>query len=234
MSASTLYAEARRHTYLDAPVDLYHRRLVGTLLERVGLSAGQRVLEVGAGTGRYTRALLDLGLEVLALEPDPVLYAKLEAQLGAASGVRLLRAAVGELPEALPDLQGLCGFHVLHHFDDAVLRALGADLRRLVRDNPGFRGWFFMEPNPWNVLYPVQIGLRPGMRFREERGIWTNDYARIFEPCHVGFEVFGHIGRLPPALCRRLPERLLRALAPRLRRGPSLTALYRVVGARAA
>lgn len=234
MSTGTLYAEAQRHTYLDAPVDVYHRRLVGVLLAGLGLTAGQRVLEVGAGSGRYTRALLDLGLEVVALEPDPALYAKLEEQLGSAGGARLLRAGVGELPETLPDVQGLCGFHVLHHFDAAVLRALAGDLRRLARGSLGFRGWFFMEPNPWNLLYPVQIGLRPGMRFREERGIWTNDYARLFAGERVGFEVFGHIGLLPPALCRRLPARVLRALRPRLRRGPSLTALYRVMGGRAA
>ncbi|MGH8209430.1 MAG: class I SAM-dependent methyltransferase, partial [Steroidobacteraceae bacterium] len=42
----------------------------------------QRVLEVGAGIGNTAARMASLGWDVTALEPDPVLFAKLEKRLG--------------------------------------------------------------------------------------------------------------------------------------------------------
>ena len=225
---ATFYARPELHTYLDAPLDVYHHSIVETLLDRFCLGPGVRVLEVGAGSGRYTAALLKRGLRVVAVEPDPVLCRKLRDQLAGARDARIVEGPIGAT-EGREPLDLVCGFHVLHHFDEAALLALAASIRRASDGNPGFRGWFFMEPNPWNPLYPLQVALWPGMRFREERGIWRTDYDRIFASVGVRFSVLGHIGALPPPLCRLLPQRWLLQLAPRLRKGPSL-ALYRVVG----
>lgn len=229
MSASTLYGRPDAHTYLDAPLDAHQRAVVETLLRRLGLARGSRVAEVGAGSGRWTRALLDAGLEVIALEPDAVLAEKARRGLEGASGLRLVEAGAGGLPADAGPLDGLCGFHVLHHFDEAALRGLCRDIRAASRAE-GFRGWFFVEPNPLNVLYPVQIGLHPGMRFREERGIWRRDYARLFAEAGVEFRVLGTIGRYPPQLARRLPQRWLESRRPRIGSRWSPAALYRVVG----
>jgi SAM-dependent methyltransferase len=43
---------------------------------------GRRVVEVGAGTGKFTRTLLALGCEVTCVEPDPAVAARLTAMLG--------------------------------------------------------------------------------------------------------------------------------------------------------
>jgi SAM-dependent methyltransferase len=43
----------------------------------------QRVLEVGAGIGNTAARMTSLGWEVTALEPDPVLFARLSKRLGA-------------------------------------------------------------------------------------------------------------------------------------------------------
>lgn len=48
----------------------YPATVIDELIELAGLSPGDRVLEVGAGTGKLTRLLADRGLAVLAVEPS--------------------------------------------------------------------------------------------------------------------------------------------------------------------
>jgi SAM-dependent methyltransferase len=59
----------------------YPKRIYEVLVERCGLRPGVRVLEVGPGTGRATRHLLQAGAHVLGVEPDPNLAAHLRDQL---------------------------------------------------------------------------------------------------------------------------------------------------------
>jgi SAM-dependent methyltransferase len=49
----------------------YPARVYELLERRCGIRAGTRVLEIGPGTGRVTRRLVDLGAVVTAVEPDP-------------------------------------------------------------------------------------------------------------------------------------------------------------------
>ena len=69
--------------------ELYHRvrprppvELVADLLDLADLTAGDRVLEVGAGTGLATERFLDAGLRVTALEPSADMAAQCARQLG--------------------------------------------------------------------------------------------------------------------------------------------------------
>lgn len=56
------------------------------------------VVDVGAGTGKFTRALVDLGVDVIAVEPDPVMLATLSRAL---PGVRAVEGTAESMP--LPD-----------------------------------------------------------------------------------------------------------------------------------
>jgi SAM-dependent methyltransferase len=58
--------------------DLYDRHrpgyppaLIDDVVAQAGLADGERVLEVGAGTGKATEALLARGLDIVAVEPSP-------------------------------------------------------------------------------------------------------------------------------------------------------------------
>jgi hypothetical protein len=70
---------------------------------------------------------------------------------------------------------------------------------------PGGRA-VFIEPNPYNPLYYIQIGLTPGMRWKAERGILQMRRARIFAALSkAGFadpQVY-RFGFLPPFLRNR-------------------------------
>jgi len=60
--------------------------------------SGMRVLDLGAGTGKLTALLAQLGAEVTAVEPDPEMLAQLRRQL---PGIRALSGSAEAIP--LPD-----------------------------------------------------------------------------------------------------------------------------------
>ena len=96
--------------------------------------AGLRLLDLGAGTGKLTALLAELGADVTAVEPDPAMLAELrrglaELRRGLAS-VRALPGSAEQIP--LPDQSVdavLCG-QALHWFD--LPRALPEIARVLV------------------------------------------------------------------------------------------------------
>jgi SAM-dependent methyltransferase len=65
--------EAVRPAYPDEAVD----RLVSEL----GIVAGTRILELGAGTGKFTRQLVSLGADVTAIEPIEAMLSRLRTEV---------------------------------------------------------------------------------------------------------------------------------------------------------
>lgn len=226
---TTLYEDPARHTYMDASnTDAHHRAVLDNVLAYVGLRPGDHVIEVGSGSGRYSELLLAAGLRVTAIEPDQVLYEKSLARLSGHPNLRIVRAGVGELPGDLDPVQALCGFHVLHHLDTRALDRLRGDIDWFSsRRGSNFRGWFFVEPNPFNALYPVQITVQPGMKWREERGIWTQArYLRL--PWNFRLAA----GLMPPQLCRLIRPALLKRVPSGPWKSRLPWALYEILGAR--
>ncbi len=78
---------------------------------------GLRVLDLGAGTGKLTAALVALGAEVIAVEPDPAMLTELRRALPA---VRTLLGSAEAIP--LPDasVDAVLAGNALHWFDMAV------------------------------------------------------------------------------------------------------------------
>lgn len=78
---------------------------------------GLRVLDLGAGTGKLTTALLALGVEVIAVEPDPAMLAELRRSL---PHVRALQGSAEAIP--LPDasVDAVLAGNAMHWFDMEV------------------------------------------------------------------------------------------------------------------
>ncbi len=113
-----------------------------TLVERCGLADGTAVLEIGAGTGKATHRLLDLGARpLIAIEPDP----RSAAYLRETNPDAALQVAIAPFDQAVLDERSfdlaLCAtaFHWLD--EHAVLHKIARALR------PG--GWWAML---WNVF----------------------------------------------------------------------------------
>jgi SAM-dependent methyltransferase len=61
----------------------YAPAVVDTLAEELGLGRGAKILDLAAGTGKLTRALLAAGMDVVAVEPQASLRELLVASVGA-------------------------------------------------------------------------------------------------------------------------------------------------------
>ena len=117
---------------------------LGELLAARGLLA-RPCADVGAGTGLFTRSLLDAGATVRAVEPNAAMRAELERELGAAVRAGRLRVLPGSAEATGLDATsvGLVACAQSAHWFDPV-RA-GAEFRRVLA--PG--GSLLLVWNDW-------------------------------------------------------------------------------------
>ncbi|MFD6666073.1 class I SAM-dependent methyltransferase [Micromonospora chalcea] len=100
---------------------------------------GARVLDLGAGTGKLTATLAEVGGEVTAVEPDPAMLAELRRAL---PGVRALPGSAEAIP--LPDasVDAVLAGNAMHWFDMAVA---GPEIARILSPGGVLAGL-------WNVV----------------------------------------------------------------------------------
>jgi ubiquinone/menaquinone biosynthesis C-methylase UbiE len=105
----------------------YPAALISWLADRLGLGPGVTVVDLGAGTGKLTRALVPTGAHVIAVEPLPEMLAQLEA---AVPGAESLLGSAEEIP--LPDgsADAVTAASAFHWFDHE--RAL-PEIHRVLR-----------------------------------------------------------------------------------------------------
>lgn len=109
----------------------YAPAVVGALAAELGLAPGARVLDLAAGTGKLTRALLAAGLDVVAVEPQLELRELLSESVGAERVLEGVAEAI-PLPERSVDAVTVAdGFH---WFDRALALQ---EIRRVLRPGGG-------------------------------------------------------------------------------------------------
>ena len=151
------------------------------------------LVEVGAGTGKLTRALAALGVRVLAVEPDPRMLAVLRER-----GLEGVEGSAESIPVGDGEADGVVAGSSLHWFElDAAL----AEFRRVLR--PGGRfgfGW-----NHRDVRHPTIAAMseaiyasRPS---RQTSGWQRRDWRRAVAETglfgQVERELFEHVHELP-------------------------------------
>ncbi|MET8233981.1 class I SAM-dependent methyltransferase [Micromonospora sp. NPDC005298] len=146
-AAATAYAEHRPD---------YARAAVRWALEP---APGPRVLDLGAGTGKLSATLVALGVEVVAVEPDPAMLAELRRALPA---VRALPGSAEAVP--LPDgsVDAVLAGNAMHWFDMAVA---GPEIARVLAPGGVLAGL-------WNIL--------------DDRVGWVADLERVSGSAAIG------------------------------------------------
>lgn len=199
MKPATTYKRPEDHVYLDVPVrDTHHKLIIGRLMSHFGVAAGDKIVEVGSGSGRYTDLMLDMGLKVAATEPDAVLAQKLRARLDGRPGLDVHEVAADNLDEIVAGARLVCGYHVLHHLDERTLLKLRETFEKQAASNRNFAGWFFLEPNPVNPLWVISVIITPGTTLSEERGVWRWSYYDKTLGGEVKSMFLGAVGLFPP------------------------------------
>jgi SAM-dependent methyltransferase len=146
-SAAAAYAEHRPD---------YARTAVHWALDR---APGRRVLDLGAGTGKLTATLVELGVEVTAVEPDAAMAAELRR---AVPTVRALPGSAEAVPLPEGSVDAVLAGNAMHWFDMDVA---GPEIARVLTPGGTLAGL-------WNVI--------------DDRVDWVAGLERVAGPGAVG------------------------------------------------
>jgi len=152
--------------------------------------------------GRYTFAIADRGLLVEGMDLSETLLERLRQFDSGRYGIPVFRGDILDPPAGLDRrFDAVVGFFTLHHLHD-VTGCLGA-MRALAKQGGRI---VFLEPNPLNVLYYLQMARVPGMSWSGDKGILNMREEKVFAAmrsaglANVTVERFGF---LPPFFVNR-------------------------------
>jgi SAM-dependent methyltransferase len=109
----------------------YAPAVAGAIAAELRILPGQTVLDLAAGTGKLTRALLEGGLDVVAVEPQAPLREILAANIGAE---RVREGLAEAIPLANASVAAVTVADAFHWFDHAPALA---EIRRVLRPGGG-------------------------------------------------------------------------------------------------
>ena len=124
LKKQTTIADAQRDYYADtaATYDRTHVKMddehaigIAYMIDLMRRHGVKRILDVGCGTGRVTKVLLDAGFDVIGIEPVTALLH--EAEKKGIPKERLIEGTGTMLPFLNQSFDAVCEFGVLHHVE---------------------------------------------------------------------------------------------------------------------
>lgn len=166
-------------------------QLLDWLRSDLNLQAGSTAVEIGAGTGKFTRLLAATGASVIAVEPVAAMLERLALDL---PGIAALRAQAQNLPLAPGSCDAVLCAQSFHWFANA---AALAEFRRVLRPG-GMLGliWNVRDQSvDWvakldGIMAPYE-GDAPRYYNGEWRGVFP---ASGFEPLREKSFAYSHVG----------------------------------------
>jgi SAM-dependent methyltransferase len=200
--------------------DRYAWKLASELARRAGIERRHRVLEIGAGFGRFTFPLLEHCGSVVAFDLSERVLADLAAERDR-RGIPEERCGtlcgdVEKLDPAAGPFDFVVGFFILHHLPDVP-----AAIRALVPSLAADGGMAFVEPNRRNPLFLAQVLFCPDMPWREERGMFRLSARKVeaaFGAASLRARPTERFGFFPPQIYNHIaPARALESGVERVR-----------------
>ncbi|GAB7183820.1 methyltransferase domain-containing protein [Kitasatospora sp. Ki12] len=138
---------------------------------------GGRVLDLGAGTGKLTGTLLALGIDVVAVEPDPAMLAELRRTLPA---VHALPGSAESIP--LPDgsVDAVVSGNAMHWFD---MDLAGPEIARVLAPGGVLAGlWNVFDDGVDWVAGLARVTGSAAIGPRDVPGSWRTATANLHLP----------------------------------------------------
>lgn len=161
------------------------------LRDTLGLGADKRVLDLGAGTGKFTPRLVASGAQVVALEPVPAMLERLRAAL---PQVQAIAGSAGAIPLADASVDAVVCAQSFHWFANA--RSL-AEIHRVLRPR-GRLGLVWNQRDArvdWVARLDCIVNQAEGDAPRYHTGAWRAVFpAAGFGPLQVKQFAFAHTG----------------------------------------
>jgi SAM-dependent methyltransferase len=174
----------------------YPSQAIAHLLDRLAIGKGTRVLDLGAGTGKFTRALAEAGAAVQAVEPVASMREEFARHL---PGVPVVNGRAEAIP--LPDgsFDAVVVAQAFHWFDG---RAALAEIRRVLRAG-GHLGLIWNlrdEETGWVAELTAIMDPYAGETPRYRTGEWrlAFDDTTLFSPLEA--RSFVHTQEGPPEM----------------------------------
>lgn len=175
----------------------YPADAVGWLVEGLGIGPGRDVVDLAAGTGKFTRLLMASGARVTAVEPSAAMRREFAAAL---PDVPVVDGTAERLP--LPDASAdaVTVAQAFHWFDVA---GATTELARVIRPGGGF-GMIWNERDA-SVPWVRELNAIVGWERREEYGVprnierdWPAEFAAAAHPRFTGLEQYetGYLQRV--------------------------------------
>ena len=148
----------------DSP---YIERQTARVIRWGNLSKKEKIIDIGCGIGKYTLNLHRKGYRIEGLDIAQGLLEQLQKHNSTDRLLPVHCADVAKPPAELSNQFDVAiGFFALHHMFD--LQESFRGIAKLLK--PGGR-LLFLEPNPYNLLYYLQILFTPKMTWQGDKGI---------------------------------------------------------------
>jgi SAM-dependent methyltransferase len=172
-----------RVSFYDAHRPSYPVEVPEVLAAEGFLPPGAEVADLGAGTGKLSRILLDAGHRVIAVEPNAAMLADCARLLGEREGFRGVegRAEATGLADGSVDL--VTAAQAFHWFDPA---ACGRECRRILREGGGMAILWNVrrvDATPFMAAYEALLAAH-GTDYHQvsHRGLTPEALDRLFGP----------------------------------------------------
>ena len=131
------------------------------------LTAGARVLDLGAGIGRHALVLADMGFAVTALDAAPEALAAIKVA-AVPLQIDLVQGMMTDLPFADASFDHILSWNVIYHGDETVVARSIAEIARVLKPGGTFLGTMLSARR-----VPVELAKAPGRDI--SRNTWVFD-----------------------------------------------------------